>query len=375
MRSHCQCPTPPATGARFCSHCGLPAPLAPSDSAGHRAGGSLELLPGMIVADRYRVEALLGAGGMGIVYRCRDLVLEEPVALKFLHPGVTSDPKMIRRFIDEIKLARRVSHKAVVHGYDLGTWNGLQFLAMQFVDGRPLNAILAERGKLPLDEALAIAAQLLAGLGVAHDEGIVHRDLKTDNILLDHRGNAYIVDFGIARCTADARRTLAGEVLGSPLYMSPEQAQGKEVDHRSDLYSIGVILFEMLTGEVPYNGADPLTVALKHVLDPVVPPTRLEPDVPPHVNAAIVRCMQKRPEDRHPDALALLRDLGAVVPPRPLGPPEPTSPRAQDAQRDPLRDSGSPLRSNPPIHTSRSGRLAHVGFYRSHRNRTFEETG
>jgi len=338
----------------------------------------VDLLPGVLVADRYHVESLLGQGGMGSVYRCEDTMLGETVALKFLHTGVASDPKMLKRFIDEIKVARQIQHKSVIHGFDLGEWNGMRFIVMQHVEGKPLNQILAERGKLPAPEAVAIATQVLAGLKAAHDAGVVHRDLKTDNILVNASGNAFILDFGIARRMTAVRMTMSGEVLGSPLYLSPEQAMGRDVDPRADLYSLGVILFEMLTGDVPYNGFDALAVALKHVNEPVVSPRSIEPSIPPLLDAIIVRCLQKDPEARYADAMHLLTDLlrdgMACAAPDALSRSTPPGPPRQDgANRNSLRTTPPPPRAAAAVNSRRSWRLGAETFYHSHRIRSEDE--
>ena len=307
-----QCQTPLPEGARFCSSCGAavrhtPVPSTPSPAVPVAA---VEIVPGLtVVSGRYRVQALLGQGGMGAVYKCNDLALGEPVALKFLLGSFASDPKMIERFMHELKTVRRIQHKAIVPNFDMGEWQSLRYIVMQYIDGKSLALIMQERRKLPLEEALPLIAQIVSGLKAAHDEGVVHRDLKTDNILVDAKGNAYILDFGIARKTDSVRLTTSGEVLGSPLYIAPEQAQGQDVDHRADIYSLGVILFEILTGDVPFNGDDALAVALKHVMSPVPSPRERLPTLPLHVERAVMRCLAKKPEDRYDDVTQLLTDL------------------------------------------------------------------
>ncbi len=307
-----QCQTPLPEGSRFCSSCGAavrntPIPSAPSPAI---PVAQVEIVPGLtVVSGRYRVQSLLGQGGMGAVYKCNDLALGEPVALKFLLGSFASDPKMIERFMHELKTVRRIQHKAIVPNFDMGEWQSLRYIVMQYIDGKSLALILQERRKLPLEEALPLIAQIVSGLKAAHDAGVVHRDLKTDNILVDAKGNAYILDFGIARKTDSVRLTTSGEVLGSPLYIAPEQAQGQDVDHRADIYSLGVILFEILTGDVPFNGDDALAVALKHVMSPVPSPRERLPTLPLHVERAVMRCLAKKPEDRYDDVTQLLTDL------------------------------------------------------------------
>jgi serine/threonine protein kinase len=347
----CQkCQTELPAGARFCSNCG-----AESRPADKPAAAATEIVPGQtVVAGRYRVEAMLGSGGMGAVYKCSDLALGETVALKFLHSAFANDPKMIERFTHEIKVVRRIQHKSVVPNYDIGEWQGMHYIVMAFVDGRALSDILVEKKRLSLEEMLPIATQVISGLKAAHDEGIVHRDLKTDNILVDSKGNAFILDFGIARRVDSIRLTVTGEVLGSPLYISPEQAQGQDVDHRADIYSFGVILFELLTGEVPYGGDDALAVALKHVMSPLVSPRSLRPELPDYVEKVILRCMQKMPADRYADVTQILPDLLRISTTMPALPkseaPPPTAPRASASAPAPAQapSSGAADAAPPP---------------------------
>lgn len=309
---NCAGSLPPA--AKFCPGCGTPSGPAPADPPPPPPGlvnpVQVEIVPGMtVVAGRYRVQALIGQGGMGAVYKCLDLALGETVALKFLLGPFASDPKMIERFLFEIKTVRRIQHNAVVASYDLGEWQGLRYIIMQFVDGRSLAEIIEQRRRLPLEEVIPLVSQVISGLKAAHDQGIVHRDLKTDNILVDTSGRAYILDFGIARRVDSSRLTTTGEVLGSPLYIAPEQAQGHDVDRRADIYSLGVILFEILTGELPFAGDDALAIALKHVMAPIPSPRERFPGLPDHVDRAIVRCLQKKPGERYAEVTDLLSDL------------------------------------------------------------------
>jgi serine/threonine-protein kinase len=333
-----------------------------------------EVCAGALVSGRYRIDGLIGQGGMGAVFRATDVSLGEVVALKFLLGRALPTTRQLERFLGEIKVVRRIQHKAVVHGYDIGEWEGLPYIVMQYVDGRPLSGIVAQRGRLPLSDVLPIAAQVIAGLKAAHDEGIVHRDLKTDNILLDRAGAAYILDFGIARRMDGARLTMAGEILGSPLYIAPEQARGREVDHRADIYSLGVILFELLTGELPYGGHDALAIALQHVLQPPVSPRSREPSIPAHIDRAILKCLQKDPSDRYADATHLLADLldapaGARTPTARNAEPFVSRPPSVSARNAQL-SSTTPNPSPAPANSRRSWRIGGESFYSSHRARS-----
>ncbi len=329
----------------------------------------IEISSGCLVSDRYRIHDLIGEGGMGAVYRCTDLVLDETVALKFLGGRSPTDPRIVARFIAEVKAVRRIQHRSVVHGYDIGQWGPHRYLVMQYIDGKSLSAVLAERGRLPLAEVLPLITQVIAGVKAAHDEGIVHRDLKADNILVDRQGRAYILDFGISHSKDDAHVTLAGDVLGSPLYIAPEQAQGREVDHRADIYSLGVILFELLTGGLPYSGNDPLAVALKHVTNPPVSPRSRDPSIPVQVDRVILRCLQKQPADRYEEVTLLLRDLMA----EPIqGQPSPSAAnRAHLESPPPAPRAPLPL---PIPGRCQSVRIAGGSFYHSHRAWPVAET-
>src|SRR5262252_4190203 len=206
--------------------------------------------PGSIIAARYRLVALLGRGGMGEVYRADDLTLDQPVALKFLPEGVAADPVRLAQFHNELRVARQVSHKNVCRLYDLGDADGRRFLTMEYVDGEDLAASLRRFGRMPPDKALQIARQLCAGIAAAHEKGVLHRDLKPANIMLDGAGDVRITDFGIA--TAGESRA---ELAGTPQYMAPELLNGKPASVKSDLYALGLILFEVFTGKRAYDAS------------------------------------------------------------------------------------------------------------------------
>ncbi len=353
--AHCAASLP--GGAKFCPACGAPAAALatatpePAPAASLVSPVQVEITPGLtVVAGRYRVQQLIGQGGMGAVYKCLDLALGETVALKFLLGPFASDPKMIERFLFEIKTVRRIQHRAVVASYDLGEWQGVRFIVMQFVEGRSLATLIEEKRRLPLDEVLPLISQVVSGLKAAHDQGIVHRDLKTDNVLIGADGHAYILDFGIARRLDSGRLTTTGEVLGSPLYIAPEQAQGQDVDRRADIYSLGVILFEILTGELPYSGDDALAIALKHVMAPIPSARERLPALPAHVDRAIHRCLQKKPADRYGEVTELLQDLlladsgVAAAAPAPTPAPESRIPDPRLA-RETVRPQAAPTPS------------------------------
>ena len=261
---------------------------------------------GTVIASRYEILEPLGKGGMGVVYKARDAVLEETVAIKLLRPDASEDEDLTRRFRSEIKLARRVSHKNVCRIHEYGEEHGRRFISMEYIDGADLKRVLRTRGGLPPGEAFEVALQVAQGLEAVHDEGIVHRDLKTTNIMRDTRGVIRLMDFGIAKRTGgDATAggaTATGQIVGTPEYMSPEQARGQRVDSRSDVYALGVVIFEIFTGAVPFRGDTPIATLFMHIEEP--PP--LEGPRAGNLPAALVpvlrRALAKDPSQRYQDA-------------------------------------------------------------------------
>src|SRR5687768_1791920 len=223
-----------------------------------------QIVAGQVLTGRYRIVDLIGEGGSGTVYKAVDENLGEEVALKVLRPDRLSDEDVLRRFRNESSVGRRVTHRTVVRIRDLPEQDGFAFLVMDYVAGTSLSTLLRERGRLPQDEALAITRQVAAALGEAHSQGVVHRDLKPGNVLLDGEGTAFVTDFGVAR-SLHTPLTMTGEILGTPDYLSPEQARGEPVDGRSDLYSLGLVLVEMLGGRSPFAGGTMLEVLAQHM--------------------------------------------------------------------------------------------------------------
>ena len=271
--------------------------------------------PGFMIHDRFRVTRLLGSGGMGMVFQAQDLELGEPVALKVLRPDILAIPDMLERFKREIKLARRIAHRNVVRTFDFGEESGLKFISMEYVQGITLKQLIRGKGALPVGVGLRIAKQTCAGLIAAHEQGIVHRDVKPENIILTPTSEVKIMDFGIARPYgvegAQANSvTTTGLSLGTPDYMSPEQAQGKQdLDNRSDIYSVGVVFYELFTGILPFTGDTPVAVALKHIRETAVPPRQVRPELPPELEVIIVKCLEKSPQQRFPDMAGVLTQL------------------------------------------------------------------
>jgi len=265
---------------------------------------------GDVVGGRYTIEEVLGRGGMSSVYRAHDRVLERDVALKVLNQALSDDPEHVERFRREARAIAQLSHPNLVTVIDRGLVEECEFIVFELVRGANLKELLVERRALPVEEALGLVRQAARGLGYAHAHGVVHRDVKPQNVLVDELGTAKVTDFGIARLLEhDGTITQSGTIMGTSDYLSPEQATGKEVDDRADQYSLGVLLFELLTGEVPYDGDGMVTVALKHVHDPVPSVRTRRPEVSPRVDALVRRMMAKRPEDRFASLDDLISEL------------------------------------------------------------------
>ena len=269
------------------------------------------LEPGTILGKRYEIRRVLGSGGMGMVFQAHDRDLDEPVALKVLRPETLSlDPSILERFKTEIRVARRIAHRNIVRTFDFGEADGIQFISMEFVQGMTLKQLISSRGCLPQSVGLQIAKQTCAGLAAAHEAKVVHRDVKPQNIMLTHQSDVKLMDFGIVREQEKVSRTQTGLVMGTPDYMSPEQAQGKsDLDFRSDIYSVGVVFFEMFTGALPFSGDSAFSIALKHVQEVAPTPRSVNPRIPEALERIIVRCMAKDRAKRYQRIGELQADL------------------------------------------------------------------
>ncbi len=284
-------------------------------------GGPLRpVAPGTMLAGRYEILAVLGRGGMGTVYSARDRAIDETVALKVLRPEIADSPEFKQRFSTEVRLARRVTHPIVCRIHEYGEDGGLRFLVMELVQGQDLRRMLSE-GPLAPERALEIAIQAADGLQAIHAAGIVHRDLKTANLMVDGAGGIKLMDFGIAKAVEGGGKAAApsGYIVGTPEYMSPEQGRGRPVDARSDIYSLGVVVYELFTGRVPFHADTPIATLMLHV---EAPPPLDDPALPPAVVAVLRRALAKDPGDRFPTAKAMadaLRGSGTLR----LGRPSP----------------------------------------------------
>ncbi|GII76112.1 serine/threonine protein kinase [Sphaerisporangium rufum] len=305
-------------------------------------------LVGRLLDGRYRVESRIARGGMAAVYLAMDIRLDRTVALKVMHRSLAEDPDFVRRFIGEAKSVASLSHPNVVHVFDQGTDGDHVYLSMEYVPGRTLRDVLRERGRLPAREALEIMIPVLAALGAAHQAGMVHRDVKPENVLLSDDGRVKVVDFGLARAIGAGHQTRTGIMIGTIAYMSPEQVTAGTTDQRSDVYAAGVMLFELLTGQQPYQSENPMSVAYRHVHDQVPAPSTLVPGVPRELDALVRAAAAREAAHRPADATALL--VAAVDAHRALPPDLGTGPGAPAAPPPPAAPfpAGGPGPGVPP---------------------------
>lgn len=299
----------------FCNKCGTQ--ISSAEEVGSPLTETIqipikELTPGSIFAKRYQIIEELGKGGMGRVYKVLDKEIGEKVALKLLNPEIGADNKTIERFRNELKTARQISHKNVCSMYHLSKEEGAPYIIMEYVRGEDLKGMIRMMGRLSPGQTVSIAKQVCEGLNEAHRLGVIHRDLKPQNIMIDRDGDVKIMDFGIARSLQAKGITGAGVMIGTPEYMSPEQAEGKEADERADIYALGIILFEMLTGRVPFEGETPLSVALKHKTEVPPDPRKINTQVPDDLARLILRCLEKEKGKRYQGAQEILGEFAKI---------------------------------------------------------------
>ena len=299
----------------YCGNCA--APLHPSEKMPSSLTKTLEtpkeeLTRGTTFAGRYELIEELGKGGMGRVYKVFDTKIKEEVALKLLKPEISGDEKTIERFTNELKFSRKIVHKNVCRMYDLNEEEGTYYIIMEYVPGEDLNSFIKRAAPLSIGKSISIAKQICKGLSEAHSAGVVHRDLKPGNIMIDKGGNARIMDFGIARSLKAEGITGEGLIIGTPQYMSPEQVEGKKAGQCSDIYSLGIILYEMMTGRVPFEGDTPLSIALKHKTEIPKDPREINEQVPEELSHVILKCMEKDKEKRYQKVEGLLSELSDI---------------------------------------------------------------
>jgi len=275
----------------------------------------------------YKIDELLGRGGMGVVYRAQDQKLNRPVALKMLKADLTADPDRLKRFLQEARAAAAINHPSIAQVYDIDTVDETTFIVMEFIEGQTVGKLIANK-EMDLIGSVEIALQVAEGLAKAHKSKIIHRDIKSENIMVTRDGHAKLLDFGLAKLlepTVDADRTLtllehartktmpqttaAGTIMGTTSYMSPEQARGQELSYPSDVFSLGIVLYEMVTGELPFGGDSPIDIMHAIAFEEARPVTVIRKNLPSDLHRIIARCLRKRPEDRYPDSGAMAADL------------------------------------------------------------------
>jgi tetratricopeptide (TPR) repeat protein/predicted Ser/Thr protein kinase len=257
------------------------------------------LKPGTLLGNRYEIIGILGQGGMGAVYKARDRELDRTVAIKVIRPEFAGDPDILQRFKQELILARKVTHRNVIRIFDLGEAAGIKFITMEFIEGRDLKTVLAREGKLPPEQAVDIMHQVCLALEAAHSEGVVHRDLKPQNIMMDQKGRAWVMDFGIARSLEFGGMTQTGALIGTPEYMSPEQVRGENVGPRSDIFTFGIIFQEILTGTPPYQAETAMASMFKRTMERAISVHQLNPGVPLYLSDIVAKCLEIQPQDRY----------------------------------------------------------------------------
>src|SRR5271154_3934199 len=294
--------TPPRTDLdNFAKGWSLPSPAA-------GATGTV-LAPGTLLGTRYEIVQILGQGGMGAVYKANDLELDRIVAVKVIRPELGAQPEILQRFKQELILARQITHRNVIRIFDLSEANGIKFITMEFIEGQDLKSFVTNKGRLGFDDAVQIVEQVCLALEAAHGEGVVHRDLKPQNIMVDKQGRASVMDFGIARSVEAGGMTMTGMVVGTPEYMSPEQVMGERVDVRSDLFTLGVIFYELLTGAMPYQSDSLQGAMFKRTREVPKPPIEVDPTVPKVLSDITTKCLQIDPARRYQSAREILTDL------------------------------------------------------------------
>jgi serine/threonine-protein kinase len=309
-----ECETSNTDTARFCNNCASPLEseeFSPSRTKTLETPKE-ELTSGSEFAGRFQIIEELGRGGMGKVYKAIDKKINEKIALKLIKPEIASDKKIIDRFNNELRMARKIGHRHVGRMYDINEEEGTHYITMEYISGQDLKGLIRQSGQLAVGTTISIAKQVCQGLSEAHRLDVIHRDLKPSNIMIDKTGNVRIMDFGIARSIKAKGITGTGMLVGTPEYMSPEQIEGKSIDKRSDLYSLGVILYEMVTGRVPFEGETPFVIGAKHRSEKPQDPGELNPQIPEELSSVILKCLVKESSKRYQSADELLSELERI---------------------------------------------------------------
>jgi tetratricopeptide (TPR) repeat protein len=305
---------------------------------------------GSVLGGRYEIQALLGMGGMGAVYKAHDLEVDRAVGLKVIRPDLAGNPAILARFKQELILARQVTHKNIIRIYDLSEAEGVKFITMEFIEGEDLRTILTRDGKLAPDDAIGIIRQSCSGLQAAHLEGVIHRDLKPSNIMRDAAGRVVIMDFGLAKTVASDGMTQTGMMIGTMEYMSPEQAMGSELDARSDIFAIGLIFYELITGNMPYRAESAIASLVKRTQERAIPLHEVDPTVPPAVSHIVAKCLERDPKNRYSSVQELLDDLDVAQGKRPRSGAGQSALRASAFASDALTEGApSPAIPQPAI--------------------------
>ncbi len=310
--------------ARKCKHCGEWLEDPPSTTSTGTMAANPETVVRDALGDQYEIEKELGRGGMAIVYKAIQRNLERDVALKVLPQGLTHDQKLLERFHREARSAAQLNHPHIVTIFDEGEMSGVHFMAMEYLSGRDLHDIIQEQGPRSADQAVSLVAPVAEALGYAHASDTVHRDVKSSNVMVTDVGRPVLMDFGIAHASSESRLTQTGTVLGTPEYMSPEQARGNEIDSRSDLYSLGAVLYEAVTGELPFTGGHPMSVVYKVLHESYTPPSQINPSCPDWLEQIIAKLLMKDVADRYQTGDAVAEALRAQDPGEVVEVPSPT---------------------------------------------------
>src|SRR5215469_11903860 len=312
----------------------------------YAAIGATVLEVGTVLGGRYEIQKLLGMGGMGAVYKARDIEVDRTVGLKVIRPDLAGNQAILARFKQELVLARQVTHRNIIRIYDLNEAEGVKFITMEFIEGEDLRAILTHHGKLPSKEAVDIMRQACSGLLAAHHEGVIHRDLKPGNIMRDASGRVVIMDFGLAKTVQGDGMTQTGVMIGTMEYMSPEQAMGSDLDARSDIFTMGLIFYELLTGNIPFKAESAIASLVKRTQERAVPLSDVDPTIPPALSMITAKCLERDPKGRYSTIQELIDDLDVF---------EGKRPRSSGAGRPALRAS---VFADPAVQTGAEAKTA-----------------